>query len=174
MRGPLSTAQLPHARSHAFPSTLDISSRLDKVYINGHSGEIKIGDLGLVVLAPQRFGPGAACWALPLPFQRVAHLHAAVVQLAAVHKCHTWGSCVPLVCVRRGTSIVTSNAASLLRLLRHYMCHAETLLARPLLVRSDTAPCCLACCYYYPEVQLYPSPLVPAPHTHAPLPSAQV
>ncbi|KAI3433343.1 hypothetical protein D9Q98_003161 [Chlorella vulgaris] len=32
--------------------------RLDKVYINGHSGEIKIGDLGLVVLAPQRFGPG--------------------------------------------------------------------------------------------------------------------
>lgn len=33
--------------------------RLDKIYINGHSGEIKIGDLGLAVLAPRRFAPGA-------------------------------------------------------------------------------------------------------------------
>jgi WNK lysine deficient protein kinase len=32
--------------------------RLDKIYINGHSGEIKIGDLGLAVLAPRRFAPG--------------------------------------------------------------------------------------------------------------------
>lgn len=32
--------------------------RADKVYINGHSGEIKIGDLGLAVLVPKRFAPG--------------------------------------------------------------------------------------------------------------------
>lgn len=34
--------------------------RCDKIYINGHSGEIKIGDLGLAVLVPKRFAPGAA------------------------------------------------------------------------------------------------------------------
>lgn len=32
--------------------------RPDKIYINGHSGEIKIGDLGLSVLVPKRFAPG--------------------------------------------------------------------------------------------------------------------
>lgn len=32
--------------------------RLDKIYVNGHSGEIKIGDLGLSVLVPKRFAPG--------------------------------------------------------------------------------------------------------------------
>jgi WNK lysine deficient protein kinase len=32
--------------------------RPDKIYINGHSGEIKIGDLGLAVLVPKRFAPG--------------------------------------------------------------------------------------------------------------------
>lgn len=32
--------------------------RPDKIYINGHSGEIKIGDLGLAVLVPRRFAPG--------------------------------------------------------------------------------------------------------------------
>ena len=32
--------------------------RPDKIYINGHSGEIKIGDLGLAVLVPKRFEPG--------------------------------------------------------------------------------------------------------------------
>ena len=32
--------------------------RCDKVYINGHSGEIKIGDLGLATLLPRRFAPG--------------------------------------------------------------------------------------------------------------------
>jgi len=31
--------------------------RCDKIYINGHSGEIKIGDLGLATLAPARFAP---------------------------------------------------------------------------------------------------------------------
>ncbi|KAK9786274.1 hypothetical protein WJX73_002868 [Symbiochloris irregularis] len=31
--------------------------RCDKVYINGHSGEIKIGDLGLATLLPRRFDP---------------------------------------------------------------------------------------------------------------------
>ncbi|KAL6776717.1 hypothetical protein ACKKBF_B30670 [Auxenochlorella protothecoides x Auxenochlorella symbiontica] len=31
--------------------------RADKLYINGHSGEIKIGDLGLAVLVPKRFAP---------------------------------------------------------------------------------------------------------------------
>ena len=32
--------------------------RCDKIYINGHSGEIKIGDLGLATLLPRRFEPG--------------------------------------------------------------------------------------------------------------------
>jgi WNK lysine deficient protein kinase len=32
--------------------------RPDKIYINGHSGEIKIGDLGLSTLVPKRFAPG--------------------------------------------------------------------------------------------------------------------
>lgn len=32
--------------------------RVDKIYINGHSGEIKIGDLGLKALVPRRFAPG--------------------------------------------------------------------------------------------------------------------
>lgn len=32
--------------------------RCDKIYINGHSGEIKIGDLGLATLLPRRFSPG--------------------------------------------------------------------------------------------------------------------
>ena len=32
--------------------------RCDKIYINGHSGEIKIGDLGLATLLPRRFAPG--------------------------------------------------------------------------------------------------------------------
>ncbi|KAK9819614.1 hypothetical protein WJX72_000313 [[Myrmecia] bisecta] len=32
--------------------------RCDKIYINGHSGEIKIGDLGLATLLPCRFAPG--------------------------------------------------------------------------------------------------------------------
>ena len=34
--------------------------RCDKVYINGHSGEIKIGDLGLATLLPRRFSPGGS------------------------------------------------------------------------------------------------------------------
>ena len=38
--------------------------RCDKIYINGHSGEIKIGDLGLATLLPMRFAPGV------LPEQR--------------------------------------------------------------------------------------------------------
>ena len=48
-----------------FPSAP--AARLDKIYINGHSGEIKIGDLGLAVLAPRRFAPGASCsrWRMP-------------------------------------------------------------------------------------------------------------
>ena len=33
--------------------------RCDKIYINGHSGEIKIGDLGLATLLPRRFPAGA-------------------------------------------------------------------------------------------------------------------
>ena len=33
--------------------------RCDKVYINGHTGAISIGDLGLAVLVPKRFSPGA-------------------------------------------------------------------------------------------------------------------
>lgn len=32
--------------------------RCDKIYINGHSGEIKIGDLGLATLLPRRFPSG--------------------------------------------------------------------------------------------------------------------
>jgi WNK lysine deficient protein kinase len=28
--------------------------RCDKIYVNGHSGEIKIGDLGLATLMPLR------------------------------------------------------------------------------------------------------------------------
>ena len=32
--------------------------RCDKIYINGHTGEIKIGDLGLATLLPIRFAPG--------------------------------------------------------------------------------------------------------------------
>lgn len=47
-------------RSHiCLLSPLPLVRRLDKIYINGHSGEIKIGDLGLAVLAPRRFAPGA-------------------------------------------------------------------------------------------------------------------
>lgn len=45
---------LPHRAPPSSPAP-----RLDKIYINGHSGEIKIGDLGLAVLAPRRFAPGA-------------------------------------------------------------------------------------------------------------------
>lgn len=46
--------------SHPAPlAPLLPAARLDKIYINGHSGEIKIGDLGLAVLAPRRFAPGA-------------------------------------------------------------------------------------------------------------------
>ncbi|KAL4431210.1 hypothetical protein ABPG75_006466 [Micractinium tetrahymenae] len=40
------------------PAVVHGDLRLDKIYINGHSGEIKIGDLGLAVLAPRRFAPG--------------------------------------------------------------------------------------------------------------------
>ena len=35
--------------------------RCDKIYINGHSGEIKIGDLGLATLQERRFAPGQPC-----------------------------------------------------------------------------------------------------------------
>lgn len=56
------------------PSLFFPLPRLDKIYINGHSGEIKIGDLGLAVLAPRRFAPGAprrlaphACQPPPCP-----------------------------------------------------------------------------------------------------------
>ena len=38
--------------------------RCDKIYVNGHSGEIKIGDLGLATLLPKRWAangePGGA------------------------------------------------------------------------------------------------------------------
>jgi WNK lysine deficient protein kinase len=33
--------------------------RCDKIYINGHSGDVKIGDLGLATLLPRRFKPEA-------------------------------------------------------------------------------------------------------------------
>ena len=61
----LSSPCLP--RPHRLPACLPCplrpalpahTHRLDKIYINGHSGEIKIGDLGLAVLAPRRFAPG--------------------------------------------------------------------------------------------------------------------
>ncbi|KAK9847970.1 hypothetical protein WJX84_005181 [Apatococcus fuscideae] len=32
--------------------------RCNKIYVNGHSGEIKIGDLGMATLSPHRFSPG--------------------------------------------------------------------------------------------------------------------
>ena len=41
------------------PPVIHGDLRCDKIYINGHSGEIKIGDLGLATLLPKRFSPGA-------------------------------------------------------------------------------------------------------------------
>lgn len=40
------------------PPVIHGDLRCDKIYINGHSGEIKIGDLGLATLLPRRFSPG--------------------------------------------------------------------------------------------------------------------
>ena len=41
--------------------------RCDKIYVNGHSGEIKIGDLGLATLMPYRWeGSGPAPQQLPM------------------------------------------------------------------------------------------------------------
>ena len=40
------------------PPVIHGDLRCDKIYINGHSGEIKIGDLGLATLLPKRFSPG--------------------------------------------------------------------------------------------------------------------
>ena len=59
MLGALSGPAPCNFRSPAFARSPLAASRLDKIYINGHSGEIKIGDLGLAVLAPRRFAPGA-------------------------------------------------------------------------------------------------------------------
>ena len=39
------------------PPVIHGDLRCDKIYINGHSGEIKIGDLGLATLLPKRFAP---------------------------------------------------------------------------------------------------------------------
>ncbi|GAB4822726.1 hypothetical protein N2152v2_009772 [Parachlorella kessleri] len=44
-----------HARE---PPVVHGDLRCDKVYINGHTGAISIGDLGLAVLVPKRFSPG--------------------------------------------------------------------------------------------------------------------
>ena len=57
---------------------------LDKIYINGHSGEIKIGDLGLAVLAPRRFAPGAPRLPACLPACLPAGLPAAAPAALAV------------------------------------------------------------------------------------------
>lgn len=43
-----------HSKS---PPIIHGDLRCDKIYINGHSGEIKIGDLGLATLLPTRFEP---------------------------------------------------------------------------------------------------------------------
>ena len=40
------------------PAIIHGDLRCDKIYINGHSGEIKIGDLGLETLIPRRFARG--------------------------------------------------------------------------------------------------------------------
>mmetsp|Transcript_2738 Transcript_2738/g.8068 ORF Transcript_2738/g.8068 Transcript_2738/m.8068 type:complete len:488 (-) Transcript_2738:415-1878(-) len=40
------------------PAIIHGDLRCDKIYVNGHSGEIKIGDLGLATLLPMRFAPG--------------------------------------------------------------------------------------------------------------------
>lgn len=61
--------------------------RPDKIYIHGHSGEIKIGDLGLAVLVPKRFAPGTQAPALPAPWvvwQRCPARAAAVCLLRGV------------------------------------------------------------------------------------------
>ncbi len=39
------------------PPVIHGDLRCDKIYIHGHSGEIKIGDLGLATLLPKRFSP---------------------------------------------------------------------------------------------------------------------
>jgi WNK lysine deficient protein kinase len=44
------------------PPVIHGDLRCDKIYINGHSGEIKIGDLGLATLLPRRFSPGETSW----------------------------------------------------------------------------------------------------------------
>ena len=51
----LSGLEYLHSKS---PPIVHGDLRCDKVYINGHSGEIKIGDLGLATLLPRRFDPG--------------------------------------------------------------------------------------------------------------------
>ena len=46
--------------------------RCDKIYINGHSGEIKIGDLGLATLLPRLFDPGNCHWSVEAAAQTTA------------------------------------------------------------------------------------------------------
>lgn len=62
--------------------------RLDKIYINGHSGEIKIGDLGLAVLAPRRFAPGAHARCLLRVRLRLALLRSPLRSAAAAAAAH--------------------------------------------------------------------------------------
>ena len=49
-------AGLAHLHNQS-PPIVHGDLRCDKIYINGHSGEIKIGDLGLSTLLPTRFAP---------------------------------------------------------------------------------------------------------------------
>jgi serine/threonine protein kinase len=55
----LSGLEYLHAKQ---PPVIHGDLRCDKIYINGHSGEIKIGDLGLATLLPRRFSPGPGCF----------------------------------------------------------------------------------------------------------------
>ena len=92
--------------------------RCDKIYVNGHSGEIKIGDLGLATLLPRRFEPGAP--ARLASRQGVSHGVAG-----------GW-------CVAAARARCTAGLVGLLHVLG---------LARTLLVgrgRSRGAPCCIA------------------------------
>ena len=57
------------------PTVVHGDLRCDKIYINGHSGEIKISDLGLATLQARRFAPGAPYTHPPPPIWPLSCIH---------------------------------------------------------------------------------------------------
>ncbi len=52
------TSAGPHEKPRK-PLAVSVSPQSLQIYINGHSGDVKIGDLGLATLLPRRFAPEA-------------------------------------------------------------------------------------------------------------------